>query len=210
MFLNKLTGSAEISSQMAASALLGHHSYQTNDSFWYCYIWQAYHAFSDAILISDDSDNDGSDVQTFETSKPSLGSESLNPQSSLSDDLSCFDDDDILLELGDGTMLPDFGDDTEMLLQIDLDPTNRKIYLTSQVDHYRLRGPELRDLNFYEYCSLVTIIPNKAALPTEPLPPCDDNDNVEDSTDSQKCGRHRNLSFQFLFGHPLFATHVQR
>ena len=201
IFLNKLTGSAEISSQMAASALLGNHSYQTNETFWFCYIWQAYHAFDLPSIV----DQDGSDIPSsstscpFEPLKPFMHSQHFE-NSVFFDDSSEVKDDDSLddfhLELGGS----DFADDNfGMLLQIDIDPTNRKINLTSQIDHYRLRGPELQDLNFYEYCSLITIISNKASTHCQ----------GDDSTAPRR-GRRPNLSFQFLFGHPLFATHMQR
>jgi hypothetical protein len=81
----------------------------------------------------------------------------------------------------------------EVLLEMDLNQSNQ-ITLSSQIDHYRFRGIHLQMLNFYEYCSLVLIVPNKSGL------------DGDDPTRGRPC----NISFQFSIAHPLFTTHQQK
>jgi ATP-dependent DNA helicase PIF1 len=215
IFLNKVNGAAEISAQQAASTLLGHKSFQTEESFWYCFINHAIAAFSrkethlatssivpPSELEESDSELDDRDPEFF------CSSEEDDDENDAEEASFQFNP----VDLADGTLndlsheMPEGSDFFEEKQKWSIVLTDR-IHLTAQPEDYRCRGDDLQHLNFYEYCSLISVLKEEYDQKTTA--------NTSSSSDffeayTTGAGRPKNLRFQFTPSHQFYRTHVQR
>lgn len=191
---NQLTGMQEYSAPVAALALLGAKSFTCSDPFWYCFIWPAVKFMVSKV----DNFGAGGEDDALQDLEKDLEE----------DTAAC------------GDALHVFGNDsmsggTEIKRDAD-----GKIVAVDQYVHYRWRGKELGDLNFYEYCALI-IVSEKEKLEGMSDEGSEGNEQgnnapgpvqgtAQQPAARQAGKRQKNGRFEFLEAHPLHETHIQR
>ena len=197
--LNMVHGAEEISSQIAATALLGKPPCFSSDSFWFTFIWpaiQCVRACSDSVKMGGEGAGGGG---------PACDESPCGGNACESEVASPFDQDCELRPGGfDETIGVDEPGSAHAYTTKSTDGSS-KCVVVAQHEHYMFRDPGLQDMNLHEFSSVIDIVPMKK------------EDQVYFQGGQRGApgpGRKRNGRYKFrCFGrhrHPLANTHIMR
>lgn len=248
---NLVSKNQEISASMAAFCLLGMPSTMHSRKFWYTFIrpavaMQKQNFPAETTLLDgvagggvaaeekdDSNDSDDSDVDRDtsgsgdQASRGSADSDAKDEQPNI-----IREQEDYVLEFS-GADQGGEPPDGEGVAELHRHREGGGVVCVEQHHHYQHRGPQLRDLNFDEYCVLIVVTPVRqnagaASAPgeAEAAEQKDDVDGDSDGSDDDEDeplsaasaprrrrsqgARTRNAVFDFTADHPLYLSHVQR
>lgn len=204
---NKISCAVEVSSNMAAYALLGGPSEFVSCSFFHVFVLEAI-AFAQIHpnyeeCLGQSSASEFDDIAEFlDDEEFPFTSETYDQDES---DSQC-NLDDLYNEDINPEFLESTGENDE--LDSTSSHSSAKVYTTSngrvavpQIVHYCYRGSAFLDYSLHSYAALIDVIMK---------PKKNSNQSVQSDSNHTGRGRPKNGMFEFSRGHPLFQSHIQR